>query len=132
MKFERQSGPPDTDSLHIKTKGKKSFITGNLTVISFRDKDTRQMVIYVPALDLSGYGEDEQKAEEMVKFSIQDFFDYLMQFPSTKVRTELAKYGWKNNPIKSKEFSHAYVDIRGNLKNFNAVGDKVEVSVLSV
>jgi len=132
MKFKRLPSPSESDSLHIKTKGRKGIISGNVTVISFRDKDTRQMVIYVPALDLSGYGETEEKAEEMVKFSIQDYFDYLMKFPANKVKSELAKYGWKKNPIKSTEFSHAYVDICGNLKNFNAVGDKVEVSVLTV
>lgn len=132
MEFKRLSQPPDTDTLRIRTKGVESHIQAALTVVSYRDKDTRQIVNYVPTLEISGYGEDEQKAEEMVKFAIKDYFQFLIDLPAKKMKSELSSLGWKINPIKNKEFSHTYVDIRGNLKNFNAVGDKVEVSVLSL
>jgi len=34
--------------------------------------------------------------------------------------------GWEADKFKNKDFSSAYIDIQGELKNLNAVEDKVE------
>ncbi len=89
------------------------------------------MVIYVPSLELTGYGESEEKAEEMLRFSLNEYFEYLLKLSPDKMNRELSVLGWKHSKVKNKEFSKAYVDMKGDLKNFNAVGDKVEVGVLT-
>jgi hypothetical protein len=131
--FKRTKHLSSGDSIRIKRGPREKSITGSVTVISFRDKDTNQVVTYIPTLDISGYGENESKAIEMMRFSVTEFFDYLVELPVTKMATELKKLGWKHNPLlKAKEYSNTYIDIRGELQNFNAVDNKVQVSLLSV
>ena len=105
-------------------------ISGTMTVFRFRDKDTRQIIHYAPSLELTSYGNDEAKSIEMLKFSISDFFDYLMSMAPKKREKELTDLGWKQNTLKNKEFSKSYVDINGELKSLNAVADEVEILTL--
>jgi len=117
IKFEiKELHPEDQNTLHISNSGGKAGIC----VYNFIDKDTKQFVAYSPALDISGYGETEAKAEEMMKFAIQDYLVYLTNLSSKERDKELASLGWKKDRFKNKDFSRAYVDINGDLKNFNA------------
>jgi len=97
----------------------------------YRDKDTRQMVVYIPSLELSGYGATDDKADKMLRESIDDYFKILIAMPQDALDIELRKLGWSHSKYKNKEYSKCYIDGDGNLKNFNAVGDKVEQAVLS-
>ena len=121
---------PKENSLHInKNSGRIKAI---LNVIKYRDKDTRQIVIYIPALELSGYGAVEKKALEMVNFSVDEYFTVLVRMSAKDMEKELTKLGWHHkNRYSNKEYSQAYIDADGKLQNFNAVADKVEVGVLS-
>ena len=74
----------------------------------------------------------KKKAEEMLKFSLDDFNNFLIKLSPKKISDELGKLGWKHSVIKNKEYSKAYVDMSGNLKNFNAVGDKVEEKLVTL
>lgn len=105
-------------------------ISGTMLVFKFRDKDTRQIIHYTPSLELTGYGSDETKSFEMLKFSINDFFDHLMSLSSKKREKELNELGWKKSSLKNKEFSKLFIDINGELKSFNAVADEVELLTL--
>ena len=117
---------------NIRVNKAKKKISGTFRVLKYRDKDTRQMIVYIQSLQISGYGATMKKAMEMLRFSMDDLFHHFMNLPATQLEHELAKMGWKKNQIRHKEFSQAYVDIEGNLKNFNAVNDEVEDEVLSV
>lgn len=114
----------DKDSLHININSGR--INANLSAFKYRDKDTRQIVFYIPSLELTSYGATEEKAAEMIKFSIDDYFSFLISLPTKKLQAELSSLKWKHNTLKNKEYSNAYVDVSGQLKNLNAVGDKVE------
>ena len=114
----------DHDTLHINANAGK--ISAEFTMYKYRDKDTRQIVCYIPSLELTGYGADEVKAEEMLKFSVCDYFEYLHTLSAKKIQSELLSLKWKKNTFKNKEFSVAHVDVTGKLKSLNAVGDKVE------
>ncbi|HEY5464929.1 MAG TPA: hypothetical protein VIJ95_16825 [Hanamia sp.] len=116
------------DFLRVTKSAKK--INGLLNVLRFKDKDTQQIIAYCPALDITGYGENENKASEMLKFSIQDFFDYLIDLSSKQIEVELRAIGWNHDKLHNKEYSKAYIDINGELKNFNAVDNKVEILTL--
>jgi hypothetical protein len=122
--FLKKTKKAGSDSLKINKRA--GNVSGSLTAIRFRDKDTRQIIIYIPALELTGYGATTEKAELMINFSMEDYFEYLLSMPSKKINAELEGLGWKHNAYKNKEYSKSYVDVNGELKNFNAVADTVE------
>ena len=120
------------DFLRIQRNEKVKSVKGHLKVIKYRDKDTRQIVLVIPSLDLSSYGATEKKAFEMMKFTIENFLDFLMELSQKNMEKELSKLGWKHSQLRKKEYSKAFVDSSGELKNFNAVGDKVEVVSIAI
>ena len=87
-----EGNPKDQiDSLRIKRNKSKGHINGFMTVFKFQDKDTNQFISYCPSFDLSGYGETEDKAVEMLKFSVSEnrFFknrkmNHVQNFTATK------------------------------------------------
>lgn len=117
--------PPDgKDTITVNKTTKR--VHAYLSILRFKDKDTHQDVCYCASLDLSGYGDTEEKASEMLKFSINDYFQSFGLLSSKQIDAELAKIGWKQHKLWRKQYSKAYVDINGDLKNFNAIDDKVE------
>lgn len=116
----------EKDSLHINTTSRTKKARASLTMYKYRDKDTRQIVFYIPSLQLTSYGSDEKKALEMIKFSMDDYFRFISNLSTKKIESELLSLGWKHNTLKNKDYSSVYVDVTGELKNFNAVGDNVE------
>ena len=72
----------------VHTEGK--FIKLNLFVIMFDDGNVK--VAYCPALNVYGYGKQEQDARESFEICLTEFFDY-----SIKKKTlvaELESLGW--------------------------------------
>lgn len=122
--FNFSSQKLDQDLLRIDFTKKKIRFEGN--VVRFRDKDTRQIVVYIESLDISGYGNTGEKANEMASFLLKDFFNWLVNQPQKRIDDELRALGWRHVKYKNKEYSRSYVDGDGNLKDFNAVGDEVE------
>jgi hypothetical protein len=104
---------------------RKHKITTQVNGYRFIDKDTKQAVTYLPAFELSGYGETFEKADEILRFSLKEYFDYLVKLPSGEIQIELAKLGWKKG-LFNKEYSKTYVDENGVLQNLNAENDHVE------
>lgn len=113
--------------LHINLQTR--VIISSLTIFKFIDKDTKQHVFYLPALDITGYGETTEKANEMMRFSIDDFFKHLISLNYEEIQNELAAFGFKNN-VFEKDFSRLFFDLNGQLKDLNAEGNKVEMSTL--
>lgn len=109
------------DELHI---GKKS-VTSNLSAFKYQDKDTNQYIIYIPSLEISGYGETKEKSEEMIHHALKDFCKYLTGLSSKDQKEELRKLGWRKHKIKNTDYSKSYIDLSGELKGF-AVNEIVE------
>lgn len=125
MSTSKISSLKNTDGgnfLHIK----KGHVKATVAALQFKDADTQQYVIFVPSLSLSGYGETQEKAHEIVKFNMDEFFKYLSSLSENKRDFELASLGWKQNKLKAKEFSNAFVDGDGELKGCNALDGKIE------
>lgn len=118
----KDTKPFDRDTLRI--KGGK--IIANTNVFRFKDADTGQEVCYIPALEITGYGETEAKATEMARFSIEELFAYFAELSPKKRDMELSKLGWKQEKLKNREFSKVVVDVEGELKNFNAAEGTVK------
>jgi hypothetical protein len=121
--------PPQEESLRIDLK--KGRLTGVLTALTILDKDTNQFVGYLPAVEISGYGPTEERAEEMMQASLKDFFEYLIHRPIGLVQEELLKLGWKPSFFANKKYSKSYVDIQGILQNFNIEKSSLKRHTLS-
>lgn len=115
---------PSPDTLHIKAGKSRGSVSGYINIFRFQDKDTNQWVLFVPSLELSGYGENPEKAHSMLKEALDDLFRQLITMSPSELRSELSKLGWKKNFFRNKDFSRAYVTEDGELKNFNT--EKVE------
>lgn len=109
----------------------KKKIKSILTRIVFADKNTNQIIMYIPALDISGYGSTEGEAKEMLDFSVDEFYEYLIELPLRKIQQILSALGWKRNKLHNKEYSNAHVDVDGVLKNFNPIKETVKVSTIA-
>ena len=108
----------------------KGEITGTFSVHQFTDKDTHHIVLYCPSLEITGYGDTRQEAEEMLRFCFSSVFEELAVLSHKQLVVKLREMGWKHT-TGNKEYSKAYVDIHGELQNFNAVDNKVEELTLT-
>lgn len=115
----------------IRIHHNKRKIQAGLSVYRYIDKDTKQVVVYIPALEITGYGETKKKAEEMLNFSVGNMFDYLINLSAKDLKAELLSLGWKQDAFRNKEYSKAFVDANGELKNF-AVDNKVEKLAMTI
>ena len=90
---------------HFKAGGcfenKDHKIEFSLSVISFKEEDV--VCFFSPQLNVTGYGADDQEAQESFEITLNEFFSY-----TTHKRTflkELENLGWK---IRSKRKSHVF------------------------
>ena len=104
----------------------KRLAKASLYAYRFVDKDSHQIVFHIPSIDVSGYGETFEKAKEMLRFAVNDFFEFVVNLKPSEVKIELAKYGWKQRIFQHKQFSKAYINGDGELENLNAEEGTVE------
>ncbi len=121
--------PLDLEFITINQRKRK--IDAGLSLLKYTDKDTNQIIIYIPSLEVTGYGETLEKAQEMIVFSIDDLIKHWLDLPAEQLKRELSKAGWKQDAFRNKKFSKAFVDANGELQNF-AVDSKVERLALTV
>jgi hypothetical protein len=122
-KLTQRRGRPTVERLHINLR--KGKISADLHAIKYVDNDTKQFIAAIPSLEVSGYGETDKKAMEMLQFSLDSFGNFITSLTPDNIKKELAKLGWHKTMF-HKDFSKAYVDIEGQLQNFNAENNKIE------
>ena len=71
-------------------KDAERTIVVDLSIISFEDGGAR--VCYCPALDVYGYGNDEQEAIDSLGISMEEFFRYSLA--KKTLISEMEKLGW--------------------------------------
>jgi hypothetical protein len=113
-----------------RTKDGKTSVNLNARLYRFIDKDTKQIILNIPALGITSYGENEPKAIQMLNFSIDNFFEFIVSLSRKQQEHELQKLGFSKVSHSNKEFSKSHVDSDGDLQNFNANAE--EVQLLSV
>ena len=129
VSFEERHSPPKSDSIHLA----KDTATAALTIHKFQDNG--HFVVYMPALNLSAYGETAKEAtDRLVHEVLDDFFENLLAMKPEQANKELQKLGWSRNKLFKKQFrANSYVDRSGVLKNFNLPEEtKVETTVVTV
>ncbi len=116
MSISISSGDPD--ELILRLDRRRGRVKGTLRILKIRDNDFH--ILYIPELNISGYGDTENEALEMVNLVLQDFADGLFAMPSKEMDKELLKYGF--SPVrlarKNFKFNGSYIDNQGVLKEF--------------
>lgn len=107
-------------SEYIKIDHNKHNFFAGLRILEFKN-DLGQIVLYVPSLQLSAYGDNRVEAREMLDVITIEYGIKLSKLPEHKASAELSKYGWKREVFFKKKFKNQnpYVDVKGILKNFD-------------
>lgn len=108
------------DKISINFKKKSASL--NVGGLFFNDHG--HFILYLPALELTSYGDNKKEALELMNTIVKDYLKELINRPEAEVVQELTKYGWKRNQYFKKKFeSNTYIDKEGILKNFNLPAD---------
>ena len=124
MKFQTQLRADDSSSHidEIKISNSLSRFTGNFKTFFFKDHD--QFVLYLPSLNMTGYGDTKLEAKEMLDEVMKDWIDMLLNLTPDLQKVELKKYGWNQELYRKKQFrSKVSVDKNGILRNFELPKD---------
>ncbi len=115
----------------IKINFKKRHFEGRICVFDFIDNGHH--IAYMPSLNLSGYGDSEHEARQLLMdFVVKDFLEGLFTLSEHKINEELKKLGWERS-LFFKEFSKSYVDKDGVLREFNLPAEtQIESQLMSV
>jgi len=108
-----------------KIRIKSNEIEMNLQV--FKGKSQGSFVFYAPFVEFSGYGKSAKEALESFQLSLELFSEEILALKKEVQKIHLQKMGWKQEKIKTKNFSKAFIDANGVLQNFD-LGSKVELS----
>jgi hypothetical protein len=113
-----------TETLRITKKN----ISAHLMAVSGREFDS--YVIFAPTFNLSGYGATKKEAEEMIMESFKDFVSHLLSLSPSKREAYLIESGFSKEKLKSKNFSKAYIDEKGELQNLSLEDKTYELTNL--
>ncbi|MGV8964276.1 MAG: hypothetical protein ACOH2V_12980 [Candidatus Saccharimonadaceae bacterium] len=77
----------------------KNKITVNLSVILFNEEET--VIAFCPALDIYGYGVNQEEAKSSFDIAIDEYFKYTIN--KNTLFTDLTSRGWKVHGSKTKK-----------------------------
>lgn len=130
LSAEYTPGSAPRQLLKINIPGR--HIAGTLNVDTFKDGDF--YISYVDAFNLTGYGDTQEEANELLNEVLKDFCEGLFTLTEAQVVKALSGFGWKRSAIFKKEFAKdVHVDKEGILRNFNLPAEtKVESHLVTV
>ena len=109
---------------------KGSTISTELTLISFEENNV--FFVYSPALDLTGYGCNEDEAKKSFAQTLKMYFDYTTS--KNTLFEDLEKHGWiieKKKKLKSPDFHSLFKRNKQfkrivNKRNFSKFKEKIQ------
>ena len=120
----------------LKFKGKmtnsSSIIHTELPLISFVEDDVH--FVYCPALDLTGYGENEIEARNSFTQTLKIYFDYTTN--KKTLTKDLERHGWKvrsnNKKLKAPDFDFLFKKNKQfkeivNNRNFSKYNEQIQI-----
>ncbi|MVN21380.1 hypothetical protein [Mucilaginibacter arboris] len=124
------SAKPLKQEIHLNIK--RGTARGVFSIAYFEDHG--HQIAYLPALNLTSYGNNKHEAIQMLDEVVDDYLDGLFSLPEPQVVSELQKLGWKRDPIFNKDFTaDAHIDREGILRNFNLPAEtEIEQQLMSV
>jgi len=84
---------------------RKKIFSAKLNGIGFKEGDSH--IIYLPSLQISSYGDTFKEANEMMKFSLKEFSESLLELSENKIHSILKQLGWE----KAKFFNKRLVNL---------------------
>lgn len=129
VNFQLKQNHVKNESIRIDPNRKKGSLVAK--VYRFQDNDTKQHVLFIPSLQITSYGENLEKAKEMLRGALTEYMKMLTSFSHEKIAKELLGLGWRHVPFAKKQYSKAFVDTNGELQNLNAFENKVEELTLT-
>ncbi|MHC5310638.1 hypothetical protein ACYSNM_11335 [Myroides sp. LJL116] len=91
-------------NVSVKFSNKSGTVNANVTLLSFKEKDT--FIVYTPQLDLSGYGSTYEDALKSFETSLEMFLDYTLNKKTVhKVLIDLGWHLMKGSEKKPKKVS---------------------------
>lgn len=90
----------ETLNIDFRNKTLKAHLIG----IAFKEENSH--IIYLPSLLISAYGDSLKEANEMIKTSIHEFSNNLLQLPESKINSILNDLGWKRHKFFKKRLSN--------------------------
>ena len=107
---------PDRGQLEFLRINKKGVALG---VKTFSGKEGDFYLMYSPSLNLSGYGDTLEEAEESFSLSLDLFCESIHAMNLIQRGQTLMMLGWSKVPLKNKNYSKSYIDQDGVLQNFD-------------
>lgn len=74
---------------------------------------------YCPSLEISGYGRTADEAVALIKSELEVFCEDLFEMNQKEREHYLFSLGFKKQKFHNKNFSKAYVDEKGRLRDFD-------------
>jgi hypothetical protein len=109
----------------------RNKISGKLNLISIKQNET--IILYLPALQLSAYGESLDETKEMLLDSLRIYCKNLLSLPKVSIHKELVSLGFQPNPHFNKKFTRPHIDENGDLQGLDLDGDvTVEKSMMAI
>ncbi|HLW33877.1 MAG TPA: hypothetical protein VKX40_16570 [Aequorivita sp.] len=103
----------DFDEIRIKN----GSIGATLNILTGKQGD--YFLHYCPSLEISGYGRTVDEAVELIKSELEIFCEDLFEMNQKEREQYLISLGFKKEKFHNKNFSKAYVDENGRLKDFD-------------
>jgi len=94
-------------------------VSVKLSLFTFIDNNVH--VVYSPALDLYGYGNDEYEAKDSFEVSLREYVKYTSN--KKTVEQDLKKYGWKVDKRHKTLSSPDLTTMLGNNESFREMVD---------
>lgn len=83
----------------------------------YSGEENGYFICIAPSVNVSAYGATLEEAKKEFDFAINVFADDIISLSSAQRTLALKKIGWQQQAIFKKQFSRAYVDEDGILKN---------------
>lgn len=103
---------------YIKINLKRQHIAAKLRTFSFQEGNTH--IVYLPSVEISGYGDTIEEAHDLAKITLNDFSQNLFKLPESKIYAVLRELGWERDRFFQKKMNNlsniTYEDIK---KEFN-------------
>lgn len=104
----------------FKGKWESGYNTIDMKIPVIIFEEDGSLIVYCPALDVSGYGETEEEAKKSFKLSLGEFFTYTLN--KKTFRSELQRMGWSLRKSKYKPIHPpSFTELLSKNQNFSRI-----------
>ena len=109
----------------LKINKKKQTIFFKLQIHSF--KEGAFEIVYIPSLEISGYGETKAEAMELMKTSLFIFGENILKSVNHKITEDLKELGWEQHSYFKKQLNNISNTTFDDIKRQFNIPDNVNI-----